>query len=74
MRTPRLIAWPTATASTGAAQAAAEAERAALVAGLLAQPAQVSPKYFYNALGAHLFGAITELDEYYPTRTEAANR
>lgn len=72
MRTPRLIGWPTATASTGAAQAAAEAERAALVAGLLAQPAQVSPKYFYNALGAHLFGAITELDEYYPTRTEAA--
>ncbi len=41
-------------------------------AGLLAQPAQVSPKFFYDALGSRLFDAITELPEYYPTRTEAA--
>ncbi|KPK14741.1 MAG: hypothetical protein AMJ62_12090 [Myxococcales bacterium SG8_38] len=27
-------------------------------------------KYFYDALGARLFEAITELAEYYPTRTE----
>ncbi|MGB5547781.1 MAG: L-histidine N(alpha)-methyltransferase [Polyangiales bacterium] len=27
-------------------------------------------KYFYDALGARLFEAITELPEYYPTRTE----
>jgi L-histidine N-alpha-methyltransferase len=41
-------------------------------AGLRARPAQVSPKFFYDALGSRLFDAITELDEYYPTRTEAA--
>lgn len=39
---------------------------------LLATPATVAPKYFYDALGSALFGAITELPEYYPTRTEAA--
>ena len=41
-------------------------------AGLMANKAQVSPKFFYDALGSRLFDAITELDEYYPTRTEAA--
>lgn len=49
---------------------AALADEAA--AGLRAQPAQVSPKFFYDPLGSRLFDAITELDEYYPTRTEAA--
>ena len=41
-------------------------------AGLLARSAQVSPKFLYDPLGSRLFDAITELDEYYPTRTEAA--
>lgn len=41
-----------------------------LVAGLLATPASVSPKYFYDARGSELFGDITHLPEYYPTRTE----
>lgn len=41
-------------------------------AGLLAKSAFVSPKFFYDALGSKLFDAITELPEYYPTRTEAA--
>jgi len=41
-------------------------------AGLLAQPARANPKFFYDTLGSRLFEAITELDEYYPTRTEAA--
>jgi dimethylhistidine N-methyltransferase len=41
-------------------------------AGLVAPAAAVSPKFFYDALGSRLFDAITELDEYYPTRTEAA--
>ncbi|MBL8352118.1 MAG: L-histidine N(alpha)-methyltransferase [Burkholderiaceae bacterium] len=45
---------------------------AGAAAGLLARPAQVSPKFFYDALGSRLFDAITELAEYYPTRTEAA--
>jgi L-histidine Nalpha-methyltransferase len=39
--------------------------------GLAAAAAVVSPKFFYDALGSRLFDAITELDEYYPTRTEA---
>jgi dimethylhistidine N-methyltransferase len=43
-----------------------------LPAGLRAQPARIAPKYFYDALGSRLFDAITELPEYYPTRTEAA--
>ena len=30
-----------------------------------------SPKYLYDALGSKLFEAITEVPEYYPTRTEA---
>ncbi|MDR7095121.1 L-histidine N(alpha)-methyltransferase [Hydrogenophaga laconesensis] len=43
-----------------------------LVAGLMQTPAGISPKFFYDALGSRLFDAITELPEYYPTRTEAA--
>lgn len=46
--------------------------RAELVAGLLAEPPRAAPKFFYDALGSRLFDAITELAEYYPTRTEAA--
>jgi dimethylhistidine N-methyltransferase len=49
---------------------AALADEAA--AGLRAVPAWASPKFFYDALGSRLFDAITELAEYYPTRTEAA--
>ncbi len=40
-------------------------------AGLQAEHAWTSPKYFYDALGSKLFEAICELPEYYPTRTEA---
>ena len=39
--------------------------------GLLQAAAEISPKFLYDALGSRLFDAITELDEYYPTRTEA---
>jgi dimethylhistidine N-methyltransferase len=49
-----------------------QAVRAELAAGLLAQQPVTSPKYLYDALGSRLFDAITELPEYYPTRTEAA--
>ena len=48
------------------------AEREAARAALLAPSASISPKFFYDKLGSHLFEAITELAEYYPTRTEAA--
>jgi dimethylhistidine N-methyltransferase len=45
--------------------------REELSAGLRAPAACIAPKYFYDALGSKLFDAITELPEYYPTRTEA---
>ena len=38
--------------------------------GLLAQSASISPKFLYDALGSHLFTAITLLPEYYPSNTE----
>ena len=43
-----------------------------LTASLLGEFASIPPKYFYNRLGSKLFEAITLLDEYYPTRIEAA--
>jgi dimethylhistidine N-methyltransferase len=43
-----------------------------LLAGLQALPRSVSPKWFYDAIGSQLFERITELPEYYPTRTEIA--
>jgi len=46
--------------------------RRELAHGLLGRPATVSPKFLYDALGSKLFDAITELPEYYPTRTERA--
>jgi L-histidine Nalpha-methyltransferase len=46
--------------------------RAELTQSLLSTTASVSPKYLYDALGSRLFDAITELPEYYPTRTEAS--
>jgi len=45
-------------------------ERRVLIDGLMAARAILSPKYFYDAVGCALFGAICELPEYYPTRTE----
>ncbi len=38
--------------------------------GLNKRPASIPPKYFYDAKGSQLFDAITELPEYYQTRTE----
>jgi len=46
--------------------------RRELLAGLMAPRAGIAPKFLYDALGSRLFAAITELPEYYPTRTEAA--
>lgn len=39
-------------------------------AGLTASPKTLPAKYFYDALGSHLFEAITCLPEYYLTRAE----
>ncbi len=38
--------------------------------GLDKRPASIPPKYFYDSKGSQLFDAITELPEYYQTRTE----
>ena len=51
----------------GSGQAGVASE---IIAGLMAESPWVSPKYFYDPLGSHLFEAITELPEYYLTRTE----
>jgi L-histidine Nalpha-methyltransferase len=39
-------------------------------AGLSVTPKRLPCKYFYDAAGSQLFEQITELPEYYPTRTE----
>ena len=41
-----------------------------ILAGLGAQTKSLSPKYFYDEHGSQLFEKITQLPEYYPTRTE----
>lgn len=38
--------------------------------GLLSKPKRLPPTLFYDAAGSALFERITELPEYYPTRTE----
>lgn len=40
--------------------------------GLGSRPRTLPPKYFYDARGSRLFERITELPEYYQTRTERA--
>jgi L-histidine N-alpha-methyltransferase len=62
-RQPQLVSW--CSPQQGDA-------RTEIVAGLQAPEPSIAPKYFYDALGSHLFTAITALDSYYPTRTEAA--
>ena len=61
--TPEFFQSPPATAAD---------RRAELAHGLMLPSPQIAPKFLYDALGSRLFEAITELHEYYPTRTEAA--
>jgi L-histidine N-alpha-methyltransferase len=46
--------------------------RADARAGLTASPKHLPPKWFYDARGSELIELITQLPEYYPTRTERA--
>jgi L-histidine N-alpha-methyltransferase len=48
----------------------ATALRADVRAGLTAAPKSLPPKWCYDERGSELFEQITELPEYYPTRTE----
>lgn len=50
----------------------AEEERRELLAALRARPRSIPSKHFYDERGLALFDEITELAEYYPTRTERA--
>jgi dimethylhistidine N-methyltransferase len=43
-----------------------------VLAGLSRPQKRLPSKYFYDAVGSRLFDRITELAEYYPTRTELA--
>ena len=43
-----------------------------VLAGFSRAQKSIPPKYFYDTEGSRLFDAITELPEYYPTRTETA--
>jgi L-histidine Nalpha-methyltransferase len=49
-----------------------DAFAADVVAGLTVQPKTLPAKYFYDLAGSALFERITELPEYYPTRSEIA--
>jgi len=45
-------------------------QRAEILQGLVQEQKTIDPKYFYDNQGSGLFEQITELPEYYPTRTE----
>ncbi|MDX1756189.1 MAG: L-histidine N(alpha)-methyltransferase [Marinobacter sp.] len=45
-------------------------QRQEILSGLMAANKRVSPKYFYDEAGSRLFDQITELEEYYVTRSE----
>ncbi|UQX11203.1 L-histidine N(alpha)-methyltransferase [Candidatus Mycobacterium methanotrophicum] len=54
-----------------AADSAYQALRRDVLDGLRSAPKSLPPKWFYDAVGSDLFGQITRLPEYYPTRAEA---
>jgi len=56
----------------GSEQPTDPAFRADVLAGLEARPRAIPARWFYDRRGSELFEAITQLPEYYPTRTEAA--
>ncbi len=55
---------------TQPAQLEADAFARALLEGLSAKPKAIPCRFFYDAAGSALFEQITDLAEYYPTRTE----
>ena len=64
---------PTCIAPSAVAPADARREFAdALIDGLSARQKSIPCRFFYDAAGSALFERITELPEYYPTRTETA--
>lgn len=55
----------------GEATLADPAFRADVLAGFASCPRAIPARWFYDRRGSELFEAITDLPEYYPTRTEA---
>jgi dimethylhistidine N-methyltransferase len=56
----------------GQASLADPAFRADVLNGLTARPRAIPARWFYDRRGSELFEDITQLPEYYPTRTETA--
>ncbi|WP_439540185.1 L-histidine N(alpha)-methyltransferase [Sphingomonas sp.] len=56
----------------GQAGLADPAFRADVLNGLAARPRAIPARWFYDRRGSELFEEITQLPEYYPTRTETA--
>lgn len=56
----------------GQASLADPAFRADVLNGLALRPRAIPARWFYDRRGSELFEAITDLPEYYPTRTETA--
>ena len=69
-REDRSMPWPTLLGARPAAGVAALRDE--VMRGLRAQPKTLPPKLFYDKTGAELFERITQLPEYYLTRTELA--
>ena len=65
------LAWD-AGPERASASPANDSFRDDVLAGLSRPQKELSAKYFYDAEGSRLFEEITELPEYYPTRTELA--
>ncbi|HEX4694499.1 L-histidine N(alpha)-methyltransferase [Sphingomonas sp.] len=59
-------------AEDGTRSFADPAFRADVIDGLTRRPRAIPARWFYDRRGSELFEAITELPEYYPTRTETA--
>jgi L-histidine Nalpha-methyltransferase len=57
-------------AEDGQASLADPQFRADVLTGLAARPRAIPARWFYDRRGSELFEAITDLPEYYPTRTE----
>ncbi|MGL4314619.1 MAG: L-histidine N(alpha)-methyltransferase, partial [Sphingomonas sp.] len=56
----------------GQASLADPAFRADVLTGLASRPRAIPARWFYDHRGSELFEDITDLPEYYPTRTERA--
>jgi len=64
---------PGTSAAKSAQREAQTAEfAAAVLKGLARRPRSIPSRFLYDAVGSALFEEITELKEYYPTRTETA--